>query len=99
MKRAGVIARQIGVDRKTVIARARRDGLAMEKRPVRGGWAWFVAWPDDASPDGASDASAGEDDALMQRIIDAVLFAAPGLPAREAAMLIAAIYRRMRTCG
>lgn len=94
MRRAGVIARQIGVDKKTVIARARRDGLAMEKRPVRGGWAWFVAWPD-----GASDASDAGDDALVQRIIDAVLFAAPGLPAREAAMLIAAIYRRMRTCG
>jgi len=37
--------------------------------------------------------------ALAQRIIYAVLFAAPNLPEREAAMLIAAIYMRMRTCG
>jgi hypothetical protein len=36
-------AKALGVCKKTALAHARREGMACEKRPVRGGWAWFVA--------------------------------------------------------
>lgn len=36
-------AKALGVCKKTALAQAMREGRACEKRPVRGGWAWFVA--------------------------------------------------------
>jgi hypothetical protein len=36
-------AKALGVCKKTALAQALREGMACEKRPVRGGWAWFVA--------------------------------------------------------
>lgn len=36
-------AATLGVCKKTALAKAQREGMACEKRPVRGGWAWFVA--------------------------------------------------------
>lgn len=38
-------AAALGVCKKTALAMARRQGLSVEKRPVRGGWAWFVDAP------------------------------------------------------
>lgn len=43
--RASEFAAQRGVCKKTAIRMAKREGYMMEKRPVRGGWAWFVDVP------------------------------------------------------
>lgn len=56
MIRLNDYARTLGVCKKTALAHARREGLHVEKRPVRGGWAWFV----------------GAHEADGQRLIDAL---------------------------
>lgn len=40
--RLSVLAARDGISKKTALRRARRSGFASERRPVRGGWAWFV---------------------------------------------------------
>lgn len=44
--RASEFAEQLRVCKKTAVRKARRAGYAMEKRPVRGGWAWFIYAPE-----------------------------------------------------
>ena len=41
-------AKALGVCKKTALAQAMRAGLACEKRPVRGGLAWFAAGSEQA---------------------------------------------------
>lgn len=50
--RAGEWAAQKGVCKKTALKMARIAGYAMERRPVRGGWAWFIDAPSQIGSDG-----------------------------------------------
>lgn len=50
--RASELAAQRGVCKKTAVRMAQRAGWPTEKRPVRGGWAWFIDAPSQIGSDG-----------------------------------------------
>lgn len=89
MERMRDYAKRLGVCKKTALAHARRSGLHVEKRHVRGGWAWFVDYTQ-------SDAeSIAFDTARLQRCIDIAMAALRrGLPERAAAELAVDLYIR-----
>lgn len=50
--RASEFAAQRRVCKKTAVRLAKKEGYSMEKRPVRGGWAWFIDAPSQIGSDG-----------------------------------------------
>lgn len=50
--RASEFAAQRRVCKKTALLMAKMAGFPMEKRPVRGGWAWFIDAPSQIGSDG-----------------------------------------------
>lgn len=50
--RASEFAAQRRVCKKTALRMAKLAGFPMEKRPVRGGWAWFIDAPSQIGSDG-----------------------------------------------
>ncbi|MFN4097788.1 MAG: hypothetical protein ACK4GG_13550, partial [Sphingomonas sp.] len=74
--RASEFAAQRGVCKKTAVRMAQLAGYSMEKRPVRGGWAWFIDAPGQIGSDGDAirDMSAqGIDGARLERCISLAL--------------------------
>lgn len=93
MERMRDYAKRLGVCKKTALAHARRAGLHVEKRPVRGGWAWFV----DVEADGTGASEASKPHALDARtlarcIATAELACQFGLPAERKAAFAAVLY-------
>ncbi len=94
MERMRDYAKRLGVCKKTALAHARRAGLHVEKRPVRGGWAWFVdvEEADGTEASGASKLHALDARTLARCIATADLACKFGLPAERKATFAAVLY-------
>lgn len=79
-----------GVCKKTAKRMAEKDALPLEKRPVRGGWAWFVDAPADAPRE--QEKAIVDIDRLQQCLSVGIEAHSLGLPLHKAAELVAAIY-------
>lgn len=74
--RASEFAAQRHVCKKTAVRMAKQAGFSMEKRPVRGGWAWFIDAPSQIGSDGlpiADGRRAGIDRERLEQCISLAL--------------------------